>query len=157
MTKKSLLKDNLSAFEQSENPTQATRSGKQTSRFSKSITIKSKIASRKSAVTVSKKSTQLKKEFLSKDDSVSPDRRDSSPLKAVTISKRSSTGAITSVLGELRKSFVRKIDGGNQRYKAEKPMSQAGLLCGMASKPRGFAEPSPSEIDIFKQETELKK
>ena len=40
---------------------------------------------------------------------------------------------------------------------AEKPMSQAGLLCGMATKPKGFADPTPSELEAFRQETEHKK
>ena len=37
-------------------------------------------------------------------------------------------------------------------------MSQAGLLCGMASKPKGFSDPTQSELEVFRKETEeLKK
>ncbi len=91
-----------------ENLTQATR---QTSRISKSLTLKSKIDSKKSGTTI--KTTRVKK-LLSKDDSSSPSKRDASTMKSKALTKivgegRSSTGAITS----LRKSFVRKLDCGN--------------------------------------------
>ena len=108
--KKALQKDNLSALADPENATQATR---QTSRFSKSLALKSKIAtSKKSGSTI--KTARVKKLLLSKDDSSSPSKRDGSPMKSKTLTKivgegRSSTGAITT----LGKSFVRKLDCGN--------------------------------------------
>ena len=47
------------------------------------------------------------------------------------------------------KKYVKKWDLGNPRYAAEKAPSQMGLLCGQRTRPKGFAEPTPSELNMF--------
>lgn len=53
-----------------------------------------------------------------------------------------------------RKYCIRKLDCGNPRYKADKPPSQVGLLVGQKTRPSGFAEPTPSELEAFEKEVE---